>query len=97
MKSLAAGLLLFGLFASRGVQGEDYVDCKVKARFSSEDDMGASVIDALGDSHKKIVAALYGFNNLALSDKLIESAKRGVSISIKVDAGKGVEKKPRRS
>lgn len=89
--SWLSALALCSLASSTGVA--EPLDCRVTPKFSSEGSLGRSVQKALRASKSKVLLALYGFNNPELADELIELARRGVSVRVKVDAGKSADKK----
>ena len=75
-----------------GFAAETY-DCRVSPKFSSRESLAKAVTDALGQAKKRVLLALYGFNNNELADELAKLAKKGVAVHLKVDNAKGAEKK----
>ncbi len=74
-------------------QGEELIDCQVKAFFPSGTKIGEALSKELGQAKKTLLIALYGFNNPALAEELTKLAQRGVNVRVKVDTAKGAEKK----
>ena len=71
----------------------DNVDCRVTSRFSSQGSVGKFVIDALRSAKERLTIALYGFDNMELGDELIQLAKKGVVVKLKVDTARSKNKK----
>jgi phosphatidylserine/phosphatidylglycerophosphate/cardiolipin synthase-like enzyme len=86
----AAAAALF--FAAAPIAAED-IACKVTPSFSSGGSIGDAVAGEIRATEKKILLALFGFNNPRLADELAQLAKRGVAVRVKIDAAKGGQKK----
>ena len=72
------------------------IDCKVKARFTSQGSVGETILEELRQTRTKLSMAIYGFNNMVLAEELVNLAKRGISVRIKMDGHKTMKKKHRR-
>jgi len=72
------------------------IDCKVKAKLSSQGSVGEAIVEELRQTKTKLFMAIYGFNNLVLAEELVNLAKRGISVRIKMDDQKTMKKKHRR-
>ncbi|MGH7872730.1 MAG: phospholipase D-like domain-containing protein [Candidatus Binatia bacterium] len=85
---MSALLLLPGLALAA-----DPMDCRVDARFSSQGSIGKAVIDAIRGAKERLSIALYGFDNTDLGDELIQLAKKGVAVKLKIDTARSASKK----
>lgn len=92
MKRLAEIFLAVFLFAA-SAYGAENIDCKITPSFTSGGSIGDTVAREIRATQRKILLALFGFNNPRLADELAQLAKRGVSVRVKVDATKGELKK----
>ena len=72
------------------------IDCKVKARLTSQGSIGETILEELRQTKTKLSMAIYGFNNLELAEELVNLAKRGISVRIKMDDQKTMKMKHRR-
>ena len=72
------------------------IDCKVKAKFTSQGSIGETILEELHQTRTKLSMAIFGFNNLVLAEELVTLAKRGISVRIKMDYQKTMKKKHRR-
>ena len=86
----AAATALF--IAAAAIAAED-IPCKVAPSFSSAGSIGDAVAREIRATEKKILLALFGFNNPRLAEDLVQLAKRGVAVRVKIDATKGGQKK----
>ena len=94
MKHLVVSLMLAACFcAATSVGADEAMSCKVTAKFSSQDNMAAAVLDALRAADKRITVALYGFNNKEFADELAKLARKGIAVRVKIDTAKSSEKK----
>jgi cardiolipin hydrolase len=87
---LAALLML--LVAPRAFSDEP-IECRVKARFSSEGSIGQAVIEAIRQTKTRLTLALYGFDSTDLEDELLKLVKKNVVVRLKVDANRSAGKK----
>lgn len=72
------------------------VDCKVRAKFSSEGSIAEVIVQEIRKARSTLFLALYGFNNEALADLLVEQAALGVTVRLKIDAEKSIRERQHR-
>jgi len=65
------------------------IDCKVKAKLSSQGSVGEAIVEELRQTKTKLFMAIYGFNNLVLAEELVNLAKRDISVRMKLPAPRG--------
>ena len=75
------------------VMAADTFDCRVSPKFSSRESLAKAVTNSLGQAKKRVTLALYGFNNNELAEELVQLAKKGIAVRLKIDTAKGAEKK----
>jgi phosphatidylserine/phosphatidylglycerophosphate/cardiolipin synthase-like enzyme len=93
MKMMILVVLWLCLVQAMAVSAADGFDCRVNPKFSSRDSLTRAVTDSLRQAKRQVILALYGFNSNDLADELIEVAKKGAAVRLKIDTAKGAEKK----
>lgn len=91
-------LLSFFLVLSAALPSHsgETVDCKVRIVVSSQGSIEEVIMKEIRQTRSKLFLALYGFDNQALADPLVELAARGVTVRLKIDAEKSMNKRERR-
>jgi phosphatidylserine/phosphatidylglycerophosphate/cardiolipin synthase-like enzyme len=93
MKFLALSLALWLFPWAEVAHAGDAFECKTVARFASEGSIGKAVIDAIRGTKKRVMIALYGFDNSDLGAELLALAKKQVAVRLKVDTERSASKR----
>lgn len=92
-KTFCLGVFFLVLSAPPPAHASETATCKVRALFHSQGSIGEAVTQEIRRTRSKLSLALYGFDNRALAEELTKLSRRGVSVSVKIDAAKSAAKK----
>jgi phosphatidylserine/phosphatidylglycerophosphate/cardiolipin synthase-like enzyme len=65
----------------------------VRSQFSSQGSVGKVVTEAIRGTKERLTVALYGFDNTDLGEELIQLAKKGAAVKLKIDTARSASKK----
>jgi phosphatidylserine/phosphatidylglycerophosphate/cardiolipin synthase-like enzyme len=93
MKLLITFSVLVILLAWAPVASADTTECRVRSQFSSQGSVGKVVTEAIRGTKERLTVALYGFDNTDLGEELIQLAKKGAAVKLKIDTARSASKK----
>jgi phosphatidylserine/phosphatidylglycerophosphate/cardiolipin synthase-like enzyme len=93
LKYLAACICFCAFVTATTAVAAQAIDCRVTPQFSSQGSFGETVKEAIRGTKEQLTVAMYGFDNTELGDELLQLAKKGVRVRLKIDTARNGSKK----